>query len=94
VIISGKPKLQPRNSGETEESIRNLERQNSAAAGKMDAGTSSQPPTTESDGSFSWTGHAPSIVWRKIKGKNQSDQIREPRRSCMSPFRQNLLTFF
>jgi hypothetical protein len=41
VISSGKPKLQPRESGETEDSIRNMERQNIAEAGKMDAGTSS-----------------------------------------------------
>ncbi len=27
-------------------------------------------PTTESDGSFSWTGHAPSRVWRKRKRTN------------------------
>jgi hypothetical protein len=42
VIVSGKPKLQPRKSGETEESIRNMERQNIAAAEKMDTGTSSR----------------------------------------------------
>jgi hypothetical protein len=41
VIISGKPKLQPRKSGETEDSICNMERQDIAATGKLDAGTSS-----------------------------------------------------
>jgi hypothetical protein len=52
VISSGKPKLQPRKSGETEESIRNMERQDIAAAGKMDAGASShrqQPSQMEAD---------------------------------------------
>jgi hypothetical protein len=42
VVVSGKPKLQPRKSGETEESIRNMERQNIPSAGKIDAGTSSR----------------------------------------------------
>jgi hypothetical protein len=41
VIISGKLKLRPRKSGEAKESIRKMERQNIAAAEKMDAGTSS-----------------------------------------------------
>jgi hypothetical protein len=30
----------------------------------------------------------------KVKGKNQSDQIRAPRCSGMFPSHQNLLTFF
>jgi hypothetical protein len=47
VIISGKPKLQPRKRREAEESIRNMERQNIAAAGKMENRNFEYEPTTE-----------------------------------------------
>jgi hypothetical protein len=63
VVVSGKAKLLPRKRRETEESIRNVERQNIAAAGKI--WNFELPPTTESDESFSWTGHAPSRVGRR-----------------------------
>ncbi len=67
---------------------------NIASAGKIDAGTSSHRQQPSQMKTFRGQAVLRAEFGKKIKGKNQSGQIRAPRCSCMFPSHQNSLTFF
>jgi hypothetical protein len=64
------------------------------AAGKIDAGTSSHRQQPSQMEAFRGQAMLRAEFGENGKGKNQSDQIRAPRCSCMSPSYQDLPTFF